>query len=139
MPEDPLTPDPLLARLARLTPTAVDRDELLFRAGRASVRTPRRWQWACGVLALTQAVGLGLWATRPPERVVVFVAPAPPAVAPEPVAEPGPSPEPDPTSYLALTRVVLADGHLPAAHGGAADPHRPAARLTAGSRPTVLD
>jgi len=75
-------------------PGALDRDDLLFRAGQASVPRPRRWPWLLATaLSSGAAVALGavlLW--RPPtvhtvEHVVTVVrevqVPAPP-VAPTP-------------------------------------------------------
>ena len=49
--------DPLVAKLARFTPAngGLDRDELLFRAGRASVRPNRVWKVVAGILAATLA------------------------------------------------------------------------------------
>jgi hypothetical protein len=50
---------------------ALDRDELLFRAGRASA--PRRWPWAIAAAASTAAAGVlaVLLALRPEPPVVV--------------------------------------------------------------------
>jgi hypothetical protein len=121
--------DPL-DKLARFTPAAggLDRDELLFRAGRASARTPRGWKVAAGVLATTQAATLALWlggGSGPPPT-------APTAVAPE--APPAPAyPAADPSSYLALSRSW--DGEpptRPAPAGPSGD--RPGPVLTAGWR-----
>jgi hypothetical protein len=61
MPENEVTPDPVFDKLTRFTPTAasLDRDAILFAAGRASARS-RRWPAVAGVLAVTQAITLGL-------------------------------------------------------------------------------
>ena len=62
--------EPIAERLSRLTPDAgsLDRDELLFAAGRASARPARRWQALTGILALGQALTLViLWPTAPPQ------------------------------------------------------------------------
>lgn len=58
-----------LESLTRFTPYAgkLDRDELLFEAGRASTRPDRSWKAAASVLAVTQCLSLVLLlpATRP--------------------------------------------------------------------------
>lgn len=56
-----MNPDPVFDKLTRFTPTASDlnRDAILFAAGRASARS-RRWPVIAGVLAVTQAIMLGL-------------------------------------------------------------------------------
>jgi hypothetical protein len=55
-------PEPLPERLSRFTPdgTALDRDALLFAAGRASVRPSRHWAVLAGLLAASQVVSLVL-------------------------------------------------------------------------------
>ncbi len=75
-------------RLSRFTPDAagLDRDALLFAAGRASARPNRRWLALCGTLAATQLLMLGMlcWpAPLPPmpNSVPMIVESAPPAVA----------------------------------------------------------
>ncbi len=72
--------EPLAERLSRFTPdgTGLDRDALLFAAGRASVRPRRGWATLAAALALSQAVTLALlWpgTTSPPGPLVT----APPA------------------------------------------------------------
>jgi hypothetical protein len=60
--------DSLAERLSRFTPdaTGLDRDALLFAAGRASVRPPRRWQMLAGALAACQLATLVcLWPRTP--------------------------------------------------------------------------
>jgi hypothetical protein len=83
--------------LAKLEPAPVvcDRDELMFRAGRASVRTPRYWPAAvlmlCGV-----NVAVLLWPRSEAAQLLEVVPAAVPAVAvPTPV---------DPHSYIAIAR-----------------------------------
>jgi hypothetical protein len=58
-----LNRDPLVQKLARLTPSssAVDRDALLFAAGRASAPKTRGWKLLSVVLAVSQAATLALW------------------------------------------------------------------------------
>ena len=124
-------------RLRKFTPAAgrLDRDEVLFRAGRASARTPRGWKVSCGVLAVSQAATLGLWwGTRPTPPVP----PMPPAVVvpdavPAPLPAPsGPAPVVEPSSYLALSRSWNPDAPPPPAPPSG--PSRPERPLTAGAR-----
>jgi hypothetical protein len=111
--------------LAKLTPTAVqcDRDDLMFRAGRASVRPSRLWPAAAAVL-LASNVALLCWPAPTP---VPMAATAPDVIPP--IAE-WPAAEPDPRSYIALTR---GGWDIPPAAGGSASgpPGKP---LTALSR-----
>jgi hypothetical protein len=95
-------PDPLADRLSRLTPdaTGLDRGALLFAAGRASVRAPRRWQALVAILAATQLATLGLWLLRP--RSTVLGVPA--AVAP---AEPPRYAPAEPSPFAAINRQLL--------------------------------
>jgi hypothetical protein len=72
--------DPLAEKLGRLTPdtTGLDRDALLFQAGRASAHPRRVWPALAGLLAMSQAATLLFFLTRPPEPArTVVVAPAP--------------------------------------------------------------
>jgi hypothetical protein len=87
--------DPLAERLSRFTPDSagLDRDSLLFGAGRLAARPNRPWQALAVVLAAAQVLTLLLLWPRPgpptpPE-------PAPPAAAPaEPVSPSGREVEP---------------------------------------------
>ena len=75
--------EPFAERLSRFTPngSGLDRDALLFAAGRASVRPGRRWRVVSGALAASQLLTLVfLWPHMPSAPSVV---PAPP-VAVEP-------------------------------------------------------
>jgi hypothetical protein len=121
----------LEAALAALAPRppALDRDALMYHAGRAAVR---RWQWAT---AVSTTVALSLAVTpllRPSGDRVANVAVSPP---PAPVAEPlaGPESEPlpsvgelVPSAYLLLQEQLLSrglDGLPPLATGpGPTDP-----------------
>ncbi len=104
MPE--MTPDLVLAKLARFTPAIVDPAELLFAAGRASARTPWVWKAAVAGSLLANAVCVGLLLFRSPEspQVTPSEPPAVPAVVP--TVEPTPvvpaSSTPDPWSYQAI-------------------------------------
>jgi hypothetical protein len=88
--------DPLTDRLARFTPSGagLDRDAVLFAAGRQSARVSRLWPAAAALLAVSQVVTLiVLWPHDPPAPVVG--APSPPAVPPPPLILPPASPDPD--------------------------------------------
>jgi hypothetical protein len=94
------TPDPeltaLAAKLAALQPAArrLDRDQLLFRAGQASVR---RWHWlwpatSAGLALLASAMGLLAFRPTAPQVIehVVVVRPEP-APAPPSATDEGPT------------------------------------------------
>lgn len=99
--------EPLTERLSRFTPDAagLNRDALLFAAGRASVRPARRWQALATVLAASQLLTL------------VFLWPRTPSSLPEApflVSEPSrrdptaaPATEPDPSELRALRQRML--------------------------------
>jgi hypothetical protein len=99
-----------IERLSRFTPDAagLDRDALLFKAGRASARPNRRWQAVCATLMTTQLLTLGLvfW-PRPevvlPERSAVSM----------PVAE-APRAAPVAPYWQQRDLAVASDGNLPA-------------------------
>lgn len=84
----PERPDPLTDRLNRFTPNAagVDRDAILFAAGRRSVRISRLWPAATVLLAASQVVTLALLWPRSSEIAVTPPAPAvqssPPLILP---------------------------------------------------------
>jgi hypothetical protein len=86
----PDRPDPLTDALARFTPAArLDRDEMLFQAGRASARAGRLWKGVAALLLATNVATLTMWfSTRPRQVVVIETQPAP--IPAEPV-------EPQPT------------------------------------------
>lgn len=75
----------VIATLARLTPTAADRDDLLFQAGRASAPGRRGWIALAALLALTNVATALLWFrdARP------SVAAAPPSPPPLPALDLG--------------------------------------------------
>jgi hypothetical protein len=79
-------------RLSKFTPdgSGLDRDRLLFEAGRASVRPRRGWPALCAALAAAQLVTLGLWLwprptvpAAPVDHRVPLVAEGPPPAAVE--------------------------------------------------------
>ena len=82
-------PDPLAAKLAGLAPArpGLNRDRVMFDAGRASARPNRWWKVACLTLAVGQATA-GLLLLRRNDR------PAAPPVPPAPAAEPASRVEP---------------------------------------------
>jgi len=101
-----------IKRLSRFTPdgSALDRDALLFAAGRASARPSRRWLALAGVLATSQLLSLVLlWppaGTHDPIPVAASV-PAPNTETPAPASEA--------TNLWQLRdRVIASEGNLPA-------------------------
>jgi hypothetical protein len=106
---DPLT-DPVARTLARFTPTAggLDRDGLLFAAGRASAPKLRWWKRATAVLLVTQMATLAVWLRPAADRSPAPAPEAPAAV--EPPTAPAPLP---PDSYGAFVRAVGANGLPP--------------------------
>ncbi len=137
--ETPLTPDPTLDKLARFSPAApaINRDELLFQAGRASARVGRLWKTALALLVLTQATTLGMWLLKPsrpaslPQTESVAVRPTPPPL-------PEAAQSLDPSSYGALVRW---DGDTlpPAADAEPAGPSSPVLSVADGLRNHLLD
>ena len=79
-------PEPFLKRLTSFTPDAggLNRDALLFAAGRSSVRSNRGWKTLAGLLAGTQALSLVLLWPRPTPTADGFVEPV--VAVPEPAA-----------------------------------------------------
>jgi hypothetical protein len=96
-------------RLSRFTPDpgGLDRDALLFAAGRAAARPARAWVVLSAVLALSQALTLVLlWPRAQPPQAAPS---APPVTAP--AAEPTPpASEEGPTQLGALRRGLLRRG-----------------------------
>lgn len=114
-------PEPLAERLSRFTPDGggLDRDALLFAAGRASARPgPARFVWpalTAGLAALALALGVWLSAERS-ERLALAArlrqtAPAPAAVPPPPPAPAQPHTGDDPpASSVFAARHALEQG-----------------------------
>jgi hypothetical protein len=98
-------PEPLAEHLSRFTPdeAGLDRDSLLFAAGRASVRPNRRWMALAGMLAASQLLTfVFLWPRTPPARIDT------PTVA---IQQPEPAPLPiphDPSELGILSGRLLA-------------------------------
>src|SRR5262249_5728763 len=86
--------EPILERLSLFTPDAgrLDRDALLFAAGRASARPNRGWMTLASLLAGTQALSLALLLphSRPSvEKSTVSIADVPaPSLPPRPRPRP---------------------------------------------------
>ena len=77
-------PNEFLDALKGFTPdgSGLDRDALLFEAGRASVGSPARAWGFVALLALSQALTLGFCLLRLPERPPAAVEPPPPSFSP---------------------------------------------------------
>ena len=107
-----MSDDPLARRLSRFTPAAgLDRDALLFAAGRASARPNRRWQALAAALAACQLLTLGLllWPrpVSPDTRSAPFVGPVAEVQPPSlPATE-------TPALLVLRERVFAAEGNLP--------------------------
>jgi hypothetical protein len=88
----------VIETLARFSPKAVDRDAMLFAAGRATAKPSRFWKWATASLLVSQTLTLAviLWPKREPV----------PVPEPTPILIPDDTPLPplDPYSLLALSR-----------------------------------
>jgi hypothetical protein len=89
--------EPFLERLSRFTPSAggLDRDSLLFAAGRGSARPNRGWITVATLLANTQILSLILLWPRPtpPEgQLTVAAAVAPITLPPTTLESPTPAP-----------------------------------------------
>ena len=136
MPEDPLA-----ERLSRFTPdgSALDRDALLFAAGRASARPRRGWAAVAGALAASQLLTLVLlWpAPRPGAAPVAETPVAPPAFSP-PAADP-PDRDGLRTSGAWLARAGNAELPPPAAAAGRLVPDAPPLTAFAGRIPADLN
>jgi hypothetical protein len=104
-------PESLEQRLSRFTPdgSGLDRDALLFAAGRASARPGRRWMTLAGALAVSQLLTLALLWPRPAPPAPV-PAPAPsPAVA----VEPPPPARETPALWVLRDQAIATEGNLP--------------------------
>ena len=131
----------MIDKLTQFTPvTTLNRNEMLFQAGRASVRTPRIWKWLVGGLALSQSATVAAWFWLTPVTsspvVPTLVVEATPLLIPETPPQAPASLTPDPSSYLELSRRMTDDGFprsapVPNDIGPVSPP------LTAGSRLSV--
>ena len=100
-------PEELAELLSRFTPdgSALDRDALLFAAGRASVRPGRRWPAVAGALAACQVLTLVLLWPRPAPPSGSLAGPTVP-----PGVEVATLPDPDPAQLGSLNRRLLQPG-----------------------------
>jgi hypothetical protein len=106
-----------IERLSRFTPDAsgIDRDALLFAAGRASAHPSRRWNAVCAALVTTQLLTLGLALWPRPVQVQVLPGRALPPMAvvdlPTTVA---PTPSGAASLLVQRDRAIASGGDLPA-------------------------
>ena len=125
-------PEDIIETLVAFTPAAVNRDEMLFAAGKAAARTPRIWKIAVSALLLSQSLTLLGWLAWPRAGTVEVPAVTPIETPREPShpteSEPpkgsylewirtfdidAPAPLPPETQFATTTIWNLADGHRP--------------------------
>jgi hypothetical protein len=131
--------EPIIQRLSQFTPdgSSLDRDALLFAAGRASVRPNRGWMAAAGVLAACQLLTLVLlWPQSPISGTQLVATTAGPAKVVMPPSSP------DASELVIMNRRWLAskDGDL-LPSGPTADlvPAAPPLHAFAAPTPSWLD
>jgi hypothetical protein len=132
-------PEPFIERLSLFTPdgSRLDRDALLFAAGRASGRRHRAWPAVAGLLAAAQLLTLALLWPRsiPSEEKMAANAPLP-----EIIVTSAPATPPDAAALWSLSRDLFQspDGDLapPAPIDSSIVPDRP---FYAGQLPAVID
>ncbi len=133
-------PEDVIAKLGQFTPTSgLDRDELLFQAGRASAPSSRGWKLAVGLLALGQLGTALAWGAWPrPEPVIVRV----PVEAPPPTlsesADDAPIRVPGASSYFVMSRWV-SNGTLPTPEPTSDTTAEPTVVLTVGGRGGLIE
>jgi hypothetical protein len=105
--------EPFAERLSRFTPdgSGLDRDALLFAAGRASVRPAGRWKVAAGVLAASQLLTILLLWPRMSHQGTD--APRSPFASAPPVAVEPPPALSDPDSWAMNRRLLNGSVDLP--------------------------
>jgi hypothetical protein len=113
-------PEDVTRDLKAFTPVGLDRDAVLFAAGKAAARRWAGWKWLTAGLLASNAVTLGVLFWPKPA-----VTPSRAVVEPPPVVEPPESVRPEPYSYIALRQGWDTP---PAADPGPASP--PSAPLT---------
>ena len=119
--------EPLAERLSRFTPDAgeLDRDALLFAAGRASARPGRRWKAVAGALAASQLLTLlFLWPRTPHQGADAPRSPL--ASTPSVAVEPPPAPS-DPGSWATNWRMMNEPDDQPPTVSDCSRPRRSAA------------
>jgi hypothetical protein len=122
----------------RPTPDAIERDRLMFQAGRASVPRPGRfWQATAGTFGTLSVLLGGLLLLRPaPAERIVYVpsqAETPAVLAGLPVADP-----PPPNGYLRLRQFVHREGVEALSTAAAEGPGRSSATPDFPERPSPL-
>ena len=108
--------EPFAERLSRFTPDAggLDRDALLFAAGRASVRPGRRWIVLAGALAASQLLTLlFLWPHTPHQGADAPRSPFAPAPSVAVESPPLSSESADPRAWAVNQRLLTEPGDLP--------------------------
>ena len=98
--------EPILERLSRFTPDAggLDRDALLFAAGRRSARPNRGWMTVASLLAGTQALSLALLWPRPSPPAAGLIGPV--AGVPATIESPRPAAPANPGVWSARDRLL---------------------------------
>lgn len=106
-------PDSFAEHLKRFTPAGagLDRDALLFEAGRVSAPATRPWKALTALLTVSQLVTLWFLASRPAGYPL-------PAPAPPPVVEPAPAPSPRFEPLALRQRLLQGGADLPAVPAG---------------------
>ena len=129
--------------LAMLTPRPahLDRDGILFEAGRRSARTPGYWPWiTAGAVAMALLLAVAL-AIRPDPPTVVQFVPAPQQAPVPPAAVPDATPEPPPIAIEVGEATLPPDSYLrvqqAALRGGVESLHTP--KVEPASRPTARE
>jgi hypothetical protein len=109
-----MSDDPLIRQLSKFTPNSggLDRDALIFAAGKSSAKPNRRWKVLASALVTSQVITLGLflWPANVPSMPEThqqsFV-----AIEPQPPAQ---TKNDDLRKYLQLReRLLSGDGNLP--------------------------
>jgi hypothetical protein len=106
-----------IERLSRFTPDAsgIDRDSLLFAAGRASAHPSQRWHAVCAALVTTQLLTLGLaLLPRPVQVQVVPGRTLPPMVVVDLPTTVAPPPSGAASLLVQRERAIASGGDLPA-------------------------
>lgn len=99
-----LTNDPVIQALRGFTPEAptVDRDQLMYQAGRRAARSPRIWPSLAAALLITQTLTLGLWLGQRGEERPSLSRESVPLAETVPPGRP-----PNPHSYAALRKTIF--------------------------------
>jgi len=107
------------AKLARFTPTGLDRDTVLFAAGKAAGRRAA-WKWLAAALAVSNAVTLTalVWPRPTANEILTPARLGPPAEGAD--ESPVGYPTPAPFSYSALMQNLDANGSPAIADGSEA-------------------